>query len=174
MKIATVEDSAAMHNPLPRADYEDFLYREAALLDDWKLDEWFALFAAGAVYEIPTAGAEDDADSAEALFYIADDHERLQHRITRLKKTTAHSEWPRSNTVHSISNVRVLDVVDAGVQVGCVFITYRSKGDTTDVFFGHIRYILRGQAECDLRIVSKRVFLDMSSLRPQGRISILL
>ena len=41
-----------------RAQIEDFLYAEAALLDDWRLEEWFALFAPGAVYEVPTAGAQ--------------------------------------------------------------------------------------------------------------------
>ena len=28
-----------------RAELEDFLYLEAALLDEWRLDEWLALFA---------------------------------------------------------------------------------------------------------------------------------
>lgn len=158
---------------LPRAAYEDFLFAEAALLDAWKLDEWLALFTADSVYEVPTAGAGECADSAEALFYIADDYERLQHRITRLKKPTAHSEWPRSNTAHLVSNVRVTGVVGDAVVVECVFITYRSKGDTTDAFFGHSRYLLR-EEDGHLRIASKRVFLDMSSLRPQGRVSILL
>ena len=169
---ATLQQSARA-GALPRSTYEDFLFEEAALLDAWKLDEWLALFAPGAVYEVPTAGAGEDADSAEALFYIADDYERLQHRIARLKKRTAHSEWPRSNTVHSITNVRITGVADDGVHVSCVFITYRSKGETTDTFFGHSNYILQQQGS-GLKIVSKRVFLDMSSLRPQGRVSILL
>jgi p-cumate 2,3-dioxygenase beta subunit len=170
---ATLQQSALVR-PLPRSDYEDFLFEEAALLDAWRLDEWLALFAVNAVYEVPTAGAEDSADSAEALFYIADDYQRLQHRITRLKKTTAHSEWPRSKTAHLISNVRILGVSEDTVEIGCVFITYRSKGETTDLFFGHSRYVLQGDAAPDLKIRSKRVFLDMSSLRPQGRVSILL
>ena len=36
---------------------EDFLFREAALLDDWKLTEWVALFEPGATYRVPPAGA---------------------------------------------------------------------------------------------------------------------
>ena len=161
------------HQTLSRSAYEDFLYEEVALLDAWKLDEWLALFTTDAVYEVPTAGASDDVNSAESLFYIADDYARLRHRVARLKKPAAHSEWPRSDTAHSITNVRVLGATDKGVEVACIFTTYRSKDDVTDVFFGHIHYVLR-QEEHGLRIVSKRVFLDMSSLRPQGRISILL
>ncbi len=33
-----------------RAEVEDFLYREAALLDEWKLDEWEKLLADDATY----------------------------------------------------------------------------------------------------------------------------
>jgi len=157
----------------PRSDYEDFLYYEAALLDEWRLDEWLELFDQKAVYEVPTAGAADDADSAEALFYIADDYGRLRHRVARLNKHGAHSEWPRSDTVRLIGNVRVLGAVPDGVEIACTFSTYRSKNDITDLFVGHSRYILV-EGEGGLRIVSKRVMLDMNSLRPQGRISILL
>ena len=32
---------------------EDFLYKEAALLDEWRLDEWLTLFEPGATYDIP-------------------------------------------------------------------------------------------------------------------------
>jgi len=32
-----------------RNDIENFLFEEAALLDDWKLTEWVALFEPGAI-----------------------------------------------------------------------------------------------------------------------------
>jgi len=158
---------------LSRTACEDFLYHEAALLDEWRLDEWFALFLPGATYEVPTAGAPDDADSAESLFYIADDYFRLRHRIERLNKHSAHAEWPRSDGARLVSNVRVLGADEEGVSVACTFATYRSRADVTDVFFGHHRYVLR-EAESGLRIVRKRTLLDMSSLRPHGRVSIIL
>src|SRR5450432_2981414 len=77
-----------------RAGVEDFLYAEAALLDEWRLDEWFALFAEGAVYEVPTAGAPEGDDPTKSLFYIADDYVRLRERVGRLKKKEAHAEYP--------------------------------------------------------------------------------
>src|SRR5476649_314455 len=100
-----------------RAEVEDFLYAEATLLDEWRLDEWFALFAPGAVYEVPTAGAPDDDDSAKALFYIADDYVRLRERVARLGKREAHAEFPRSRLRRMISNVRVLSASAGQVQV---------------------------------------------------------
>lgn len=165
--------AAIAEKPRPRSDYEDFFYHEAALLDEWRLDEWFALFTEDAVYEVPTAGAKDDADSSESLFYIADDHTRLRYRVERLKKPGAHSEWPRSDTARIISNVRNLGPKDGVMLVACTFITYRTKNDITDTFFGHIHYGMR-ETNGELRIASKRVFLDMNALRPQGRVSIIL
>lgn len=156
-----------------RADYEDFLYHEAALLDEWRLDEWFALFTENATYEVPTAGARDDVDSAEALFYIADDYGRLHHRIERLKKSGAHSEFPRSDSARLVSNVRILERGESGDRVGCTFVTYRSKNDITDIFFGHMLYRF-AVTDGVLKIAEKRVMLDMNNLRPQGRISIIL
>lgn len=158
---------------LTRADCEDFLFHEAALLDEWRLDEWFALFAEGATYEVPTAGSADDVDSADELFYISDDYARLEHRVKRLKKVGAHSEWPRSKVVRSITNVRILEQSADQALVGSVFTTYRSKNDVTDTYFGHHRHVLRNEGT-GVRILSKRSLLDMSSLRPQGRVSIIV
>lgn len=158
---------------LTRADYEDFLFHEAALLDEWRLDEWLALFAPGATYEVPAADAGEDADSSEELFYISDDYARLQHRVRRLNKSGAHAEWPRSTSVRAISNVRILERRGDETLIGSVFITYRSKNEVTDSYFGHHRHLLRHDSG-GLRILSKRTLLDMNSLRPQGRVSIII
>lgn len=158
---------------MTRADYEDFLFHEAALLDEWRLEEWYALFAEGAVYEVPTAGADKTADSSQELFYIADDYARLRYRIDRLMDAGAHSENPRSHGTRLISNVRVLERAVEGDTVGCAFVTYRAKAGRTDTFFGHHRYRLR-QIDGQIRILSKRTFMAQDSLRPQGRVSIIL
>jgi p-cumate 2,3-dioxygenase beta subunit len=160
---------------ITRAEVEDFLFAEAALLDAWRLDEWLALFAEGATYEVPTAGASDDVSSVNNLFYIADDYERLKHRVRRLNKKTAHAEWPRSDGARAINNVRILDrdIAKGEIRVGCVFITYRAKNDVTETFFGHHIYVLKVDGG-QIRIASKRTMLDMTSLHPQGRVSIIV
>jgi p-cumate 2,3-dioxygenase beta subunit len=157
----------------PRAEYEDFLFHEAALLDEWRLADWLELFLDCATYEVPSAGSRDDADASQSLFYIADDYPRLCQRVQRLSKRQAHSEYPRPGTLRVISNVRVLDTSPSGVVVACAFITYRAANDVTDCYFGHHRYLFR-QVEGRLRIAAKRSQLGMSSLRPQGRIGIIL
>ena len=175
MSIAsdTKPGAEASASPLTRAECEDLLYHEAALLDEWRLEEWFELFAEGATYEIPTAGAKDDVSSSEALFYVADDYARLRYRVDRLNSPAAQSEWPRSDTSRIVGNVRLLGATEGGERVSCTFATYRSKNGVTDLFVGHMLYVLRREAAA-LRIVSKRVMLDLDSLRPQGRVSIIL
>jgi len=50
----------AKDDPGLRAKVEDFLYLEADLLDEWRIEEWFALFAEGAMDE-PVTGQLTDA-----------------------------------------------------------------------------------------------------------------
>ncbi|MEO8723044.1 MAG: aromatic-ring-hydroxylating dioxygenase subunit beta [Sphingobium sp.] len=170
---AVKPEGRAAHPVRSRADYEDFLFNEAALLDEWRLDEWFALFAPGATYEVPTAGSAVDVQSDSALFYIADDYARLGHRVERLKKPAAHAEWPRSNCVRLVGNVRILGSDADGVQITSTFATYRSKHNVTDTYVGHTRYTI-AEIDGELRIRAKRVLLGMNSLTPHGKISIIL
>jgi len=158
--------------PVSRAEVEDFLYAEAALLDEWRLEEWFALFAPGAVYEAPTAGAPDDADPKTALFYIADDYVRLRERVARLGKREAHAEFPRSRLRRMIGNVRILSASEGQVQAACNLVCYRARNGKVDTYFGHALYGLDVSGQ-SWRITAKRVMLDMDLLYP-GKVSILL
>lgn len=157
---------------ITRTTLEDFLYHEAALLDDWQLDDWLALFVDGARYFVPPAGADDDADPATSLFYVADDYHRLCERVKRLGKRTAHAEFPRSRCRRMISNVRILGGDDASFEAVANFVTWRSKMGRTDTFFGHHRYELTVTAD-GIRILSKTTFLDADDIRDQGKVSII-
>jgi p-cumate 2,3-dioxygenase subunit beta len=167
-----MSDSAVL-TKLSRSEAEDFLFHEAALLDEWQMDDWLGLFAEGATYEVPPANAMDGVTSDNSLFYIADDYERLGYRVARLNDKGAHAEYPHSRCVRMISNVRILSQSAAGCEVSSVFTTFRSKADVTDTYFGRHLHVLR-QVDGTLKIVSKRTMLDMSSLRPQGRVSIIV
>ncbi len=158
---------------LSRSELEDFLYLEAALLDQWDLDGWLALFAEGARYLVPPAGADDSAVPATTLFYVADDYHRLTERVKRLKKRTAHAEFPRSRCRRMISNVRILGGNDARFEACANYVTWRSKMGRTDTFFGHHRYLLTC-SEGAPRILEKTTFIDQDDIREQGKVSIIL
>jgi len=155
-----------------RGRIEDFLYLEADLLDDWKIEEWFALFAEGATYEIPPTGESDDSDPASSLFYIADDYARLRERVVRLTKKEAHSEFPRSRQRHMVSNVRVTGLEGGVADVTCNFITYRAKRGVVDTYYGKHVYRIDCSVE-PFRIRSKRSILGMDMLYP-GKLTIIV
>ena len=155
-----------------RGRIEDFLYLEADLLDEWRIEEWFALFAEGATYEVPPTGDGDENDPATSLFYIADDYVRLRERVGRLMKKEAHSEFPRSRQRHMLSNVRITGM-DAGVaDVSCNFVTYRAKRGVVDTYYGKHLYRIDCSTE-PFRIQSKRSVLGMDMLYP-GKLTIII
>jgi len=154
-----------------RGRVEDFLYLEVELLDEWKIEEWFALFAEGATYEVPPTGT-DEADPATSLFYIADDYVRLRERVVRLTKKEAHSEFPRSQQRHMVSNVRITGLSDGIADVSCNLVTYRAKRGVVDTYYGKHLYRIDTKAD-PFRILSKRSVLGMDMLYP-GKLTIII
>jgi hypothetical protein len=72
-----------------------FLYDEAALLDEWRLDEWLALFhPEAAEYLIPSPEDLSD-DPATTLHLVNDSMTTLAGRIDRLKSKHAHAKADR-------------------------------------------------------------------------------
>ena len=167
-----------MTHTITRNDVEEFLYREAAMLDRWQLETWLALFTDDAVYHVPTIGTGADANPDTTLFYIADDRARLRERVIRLSKKSAHVEWPRSRTRHMVSNVLIDERGDNELAVSAAFAVHRFRNGAADVYVGSYRYRLAVDRDAaglaQLRIREKRSMLDMDALRPHGRVSILL
>jgi p-cumate 2,3-dioxygenase subunit beta len=159
---------------LRRLDVEDFLFREAELLDSWRLPEWTALYSDDARYEIASLSVKDpfDADPAKSIFIVADDKERLNLRAGRLMKKSAHCEFPHSKTRHMISNVRV--TADGNcLRTKANFVTYRTKSGHTSRYMGEAHYLLEPDGET-FRIKHKRCVLDLDTLNDQGRLTIML
>ena len=166
---------AAQSAPLTvtRADVEDFLFLEAALLDAWRLDEWLALFAPGARYLVPPAGSNDDVDPATTLFYVADDYHRLSERVKRLGKKNAHVEFPHSRCRRMVSNVRILGGTNDAFTATSNYVTYRSKRGVTETYLGHHLYELCVDGAA-IKIRKKTSFLDTDDINAQGKVSIIL
>ena len=97
---------------IDRQQIENFLYREARLMDENAYDDWLELYTDDALYWVPCN--RDDVDPVREISIYYDDRERLQERITRLKSGAAHAQEPRSQLLRIISNVEVAKVVDDG------------------------------------------------------------
>jgi p-cumate 2,3-dioxygenase subunit beta len=155
-----------------QSEAEAFLFKEAALLDAWRLDEWAALFTDDGEYLIPATDAPDGAPGT-SLYLVYDDRHRLGERAKRLLKQTAHAEAPRSRTRHMISNVVIGENQGTMTSVSCNFVVFRSRMEKTDIYPGHAEYRLVSGAD-GLRIRSKKAILDVDVLRPQGKVSIII
>jgi p-cumate 2,3-dioxygenase beta subunit len=155
-----------------RAEVEDFLFHEAALLDDWKVEAWADLFTDDGEYMIPPTD-DPHADPKTTLFLVYDDRHRLAERGKRLMSKAAHAEFPHSRTVHLYSNIRVAAGEGDETVVRCAFNVARSKGPVSESYPGHMVFRLR-RIEGALRIRLKRVELALEVLRPHGKVSIIL
>jgi p-cumate 2,3-dioxygenase beta subunit len=158
---------------LTQAEAEAFLFHESELLDSWKLKEWAGLFTDDGTYVVPPLDHPEGVPDKD-LFLIYDDRHRLEQRALRLLKTTAHAEFPRSKTRRLISNVRVTEIKGEVAHVAANFVVYRSRLDTLDCFPGHAEYQVVIRADHELAFRSKRSVLDLDTLRPHGKLSIIL
>lgn len=158
---------------ITRAEIEDFLYEEAALLDRWRLEDWLELLTDDAEYEVPSTDAPL-SKTGDALFLIADDFNRIKARVKRLNDPEAHAESPRSRTRRMISNVRITKLQGADIHAAANFSVYRFRyGYDFRHFVGHYHYILKVEGR-KLKIRKRRAILDNTELGAQGAVSFIL
>lgn len=157
-----------------REEVEDFLYAEAALLDEWRLDEWLALFdqERGGFY-MPTTD-HPDGDPDTDLFLIADDMPKLRSRVEQLLSGLTWAENPRSRTRHMVSNVRILGRAEEVLSVTANFVVFRMRFQNIDPYIGTYHYKLIPRGNGAFTILERRVILDLEALRPHGKVSFIV
>ena len=157
---------------ITRTHVEDFLFREAQLLDEWRLDEWLELYTADSRYIVPATDTPD-GDPDRDLVLIDDDYARMQSRVVRLNSRKAHREYPHSNTRHMVTNVQLGEVEDGVLPVTTAFAVFRFRQAKGVQYVG--RYLLKlVLTDGRLRIQQKRIELDLSVLRPNYDVAIIL
>jgi p-cumate 2,3-dioxygenase beta subunit len=165
--------TVAARNVVTRAEVEDFLYREAALLDAWQLDEWQNLLTEDAAYYVPP-NDHLEADHRTTLFLIADDRERIRQRVIRINDPNCHAESPKSRTRRMISNVRILAVDGDLITVAANFVCYRFRRyERIREYVGSYSYVLKRAGE-GFRIKERRVHIDAHELGSLGSVSFIL
>src|SRR3984885_850515 len=106
-------------------EVEQFLYREARLLDERRFNEWLALLTDDIHYWVgarsnryprrskaisildPERYVEDDMPKADELAILDEDRQTLGMRVERLDTGMAWAEDPPSRTRHLITNIEV-------------------------------------------------------------------
>ena len=93
-------------------DVEQFLYRQAELLDSKKWQGWIDLFTADGVYWMPPDASYKTWDGQPAIF--AEDKNLMMVRMGRVLHPDAWSQRPLWGTNHVVSNVVVRKVAKNG------------------------------------------------------------
>src|SRR5436309_6882678 len=143
-----------MRNEDPIREIEQFLYREARLLDSRRFHEWLELFTEDVRYWMtarsnryprsskaitildPARYVEDDLTREDELALLDETKETLAARVARLDTGMAWAEDPPSRTRHFVSNIEIEPGdTEAELKVYCNFIVYRSRGETEQDFY---------------------------------------
>ncbi len=98
---------------------EQFLYRQAALLDDKKWQEWIDLFTPDGIYWMPPDASYKTWDGQPAIF--AEDKNLMTVRMRRVLHPDAWSQRPLWGTNHVVSNV----VIDKAAKNGDLVVRSR-------------------------------------------------
>src|SRR6266478_3609933 len=170
---AACEESSMSATALPtRQEVEELLYREADMLDEWRLEELLEMLTDDAIYQIPSTDAPE-GDARNTLYIIADDALRIRSRVKQLLGKSAWAESPHSRTRRMITNVRVPGADGDSIAVTANFAVYRMRYETVDTYVGRYDYRLAYFGN-ELKIRERRAILDNEALRPHGKISFIL
>ncbi|MEQ1888114.1 MAG: 3-phenylpropionate/cinnamic acid dioxygenase subunit beta [Alphaproteobacteria bacterium] len=154
-------------------ELEQFLYAEAALLDQRRFREWYAHLADALRYRMPLtfnrlARERDHEYSRDDESFLFDETKASIHtRLKRLETGMAWAEEPPSRTRHMITNVRIeATAAPDNFIVHSYFYLYRTRlerqvdhlvGARTDL-------IRRASTPLGWEIVTRDIILDQSTV----------
>jgi 3-phenylpropionate/cinnamic acid dioxygenase small subunit len=162
---------------------EQFLYREARLLDERRFHEWLDLFTDDVRYWMagrsnrypkvskaivildPDRYSKEDLTGEDELAIFDETKETLGRRIARLETGMAWAEAPPSRTRHIIANVEVEPgEATSELKVYSNFLVYRSRSATEQDFYIGARQDILRQVNGAWKITRRKIILDQNVL----------
>ena len=164
-------------------EVEQFLYREARLLDNRRFREWLEMLTDDVRYWMPIRSnrypvnskaisildgsryEESEVSSERDLALMDEDKDSLTRRIDRLDTGMAWAEDPPSRTRHIITNIEVeAGDTEGELRVYSNFFMYRTRAETEqDFYIGSREDVLR-RVGGQLRVASRKIVLDQTVL----------
>ena len=156
---------------LLRQAVEDFLYREAELLDERRYEEWLDLLTDDVHYFMPMR-RNVPADELEREFtrpgrdvnWFDEGKDTLTRRVKQILTGVHWAEQPPSRICHMVANVQIVHADASDVGVRSRFLIYRNRVETeTDVLVGKREDLLR-RVDGGFKIARRTILLDQSVL----------
>ena len=141
-----------------------FLFHEARLLDERRLQEWVALYADDAEYWVPYAWGQESPKDHVSLFY--ETKSLLGMRVDRLERELSPLDSPAARVNHYLTNVTVEEGAELKARAQLLFVEYR-RGEQR-WFAGRATWRLRPRGE-SFMIAAKRVDL-LNAEQEQGHL----
>ena len=149
---------------------QQFLFDEAALLDERRFAEWLELFTADVRYWMPAQTNRSRRDEHLSIGGPADlpmfeeTYDHLRQRVRRLATDQAWAEQPASRTRRFVTNLRVVDT-DAGVRASTNLLLYRTRHDADVQIFAASRVDeLRPDDVHQWKIAARTIVLDATTV----------
>jgi len=159
-------------------EVEQWLYAEAALLDERRYDEWLGLLADDIHYWMPlrrTTTARETANEftqPRDMAFFDDDLAMLKMRVQKTTKANPWAEDPPSRTRHFVSNVRLLEGTQAEMSVASNIHLYRTRLESEeDSWIGRREDVLRRVGD-EFRLAQRHIFLEQTLILSQNLSSI--
>lgn len=137
--------------------FEQFLFHEAAVMDDHRYDEWLDLWVRDdARYWLPCN--HEDVDPASQVSLVYEDFNGIEERILRLKSKFAHTQSPKARLLRVVSNVFLESVTENEMVGTSTFSLGSVRIDHEASWFGRSRHQLV-RVDGQWKIKHKKVFM---------------
>lgn len=153
-------------------EIEQFLFHEAALLDEWRFRDWLALLAEDLRYTMRTTVNAQTRDRRRGVqppttWIFNDTRFQLERRVARLETGMAWAEEPPSRTRHFTTNLRVFatdapDEFEARVN----YLLYRSQKERDETLYAGSRIdrVRRADTAEGWQLCRREITLDQAVL----------
>jgi 3-phenylpropionate/cinnamic acid dioxygenase small subunit len=149
---------------------EEFLYREAELLDDARLEAWLELLTDDIEYVMPVrvtrAKGSEKSEFKRDAHHFNDDKQVLTQRVERLQREYAWVENPQHRTRRMVGNVRLDDIetdrtgrTEITLKNNLHLTRSREDEDQSTVESAE-RYDTLREVGGDLKLAKRRILLD--------------
>lgn len=136
-------------------EVEQFLYRQAELLDGKHWQAFIDLFDPQGVYWMPVTPEQTEWEGSPSIF--AEDKLMMEIRKGRVSHPNAWSQAPMWETNHLVSHVALESVTQSEIKVRSRFHMMELRRDTVRHFGGRYQHTLVRGADGSLRIRLQRV-----------------
>jgi 3-phenylpropionate/cinnamic acid dioxygenase small subunit len=164
--------SPALERLILKDEVEQFLYHEAALMDERRYEEWVRLMADDVHYFMPIRSnvkfgewQRENSDPDAEISWFDEGKTMLEGRVRQLLTGVHWAEEPVSRIRHIISNVRIVGVAEPEIQVSDNFFVWHNRLlDEVNLFAGRRDHVLRRDPATGFKVAKRTILLDQSTL----------